>query len=62
MANRIVLNTIFAFLYFFTRDSIDDKLENIEAAREAKINGIVYDYNNHEQLLEELDKYDVNYR
>jgi len=27
--NGIVLNTIFAFLYFFTRDSIDDKLENL---------------------------------
>ena len=25
--NGIVLNTIFAFLYFFTRDSIDDKLD-----------------------------------
>lgn len=41
---------------------LDDKLENIEAAKEANINGIVYDYNNHEKMLEELDKFDVNYR
>ena len=40
----------------------DDKAENIEAAIAAKINGVVYDYNHHEKLLEELDKYDVNYR
>ena len=41
---------------------LDDKLENIEAAKEVNINGIVYDYNNHEKMLEELDKFDVNYR
>lgn len=41
---------------------LDDKLENIEGANSANINGIVYDYTNHEQMLSELDKYNVNYR
>lgn len=41
---------------------LDDKLENIEGANSVNINGIVYDHTNHEQMLSELDKYDVNYR
>jgi putative hydrolase of the HAD superfamily len=41
---------------------LDDKPENIEGAIRNKINGIVYDYNNHGKMLEELDKYGVNYR
>ena len=40
---------------------LDDKKENIEAAIDANINGIVYDYNNHENMLAELDRYEVNY-
>ena len=40
---------------------LDDKKENIEAAIDANINGIVYDYNNHENMLSELDRYEVNY-
>lgn len=41
---------------------LDDKKENIDAAINANINGIVYDYNNHENMLAELDRYDVNYK
>lgn len=41
---------------------LDDKLENVQVAREANINGIVYDYTKHEEMLKELDKLDVNYR
>lgn len=40
---------------------LDDKKENIDAAIDANINGIVYDYNNHENMLAELDRYEVNY-
>lgn len=41
---------------------LDDKKENIDAAIDANINGIVYDYNNHENMLLELDRYEVNYK
>ena len=41
---------------------VEELTKEIEAAKETNINGIVYDYNNHEKMLEELDKFDVNYR
>ena len=36
---------------------IDDRKENIDAAIECGLNGIVYDYNNHEDFLKNLNKY-----
>lgn len=38
---------------------IDDRKENIEAAKNLNINGHVFDYNNFNALLEELSKYNV---
>ena len=38
---------------------IDDRKENIDAAKSLNINGHVFDYNNFNALLEELEKYNV---
>ena len=41
---------------------LDDKLENIQAAIQVNINGIVYDYKKHKEMLKQLDDLDVNYK
>lgn len=38
---------------------IDDKRENIEAAKKCGLNGYVFDYNKFDELLKEIKKYNI---